>query len=239
MALPKLRQLLIPHKVQKPVDQPAYGDDMRAIESWALQVIDYVNSIPTSGGYASLTGPGQTSSPGALTQNGNLTVTGALTVNASTNNVAVNTSTGNIDLTASSTGTVALGNSSGGANVTVSSTQVSFTGSASGSVSQTLNNSELSQTVEGTDQNMEVVVGGAGTTTVFWSCGGSTSGAGLGIRVEVDGVTTQPKIGFYGATPIAQPAAVTPPTGGTTIDSQARTAINAIITILHDFGMTA
>ena len=44
-----------------------YADDMRAIETWA-------NNLST-GGYASLTGPGETTTPGALTQLGDFDVT--------------------------------------------------------------------------------------------------------------------------------------------------------------------
>lgn len=47
------------------------------------------------------------------------------------------------------------------------------------------------------------------------------------------------KLSFYGTTPVVQAAAVTAPTGGATIDTQARTAINSIITLLHNAGLTA
>lgn len=47
------------------------------------------------------------------------------------------------------------------------------------------------------------------------------------------------KLSFYGKTPIVQQVAITAPSGGTTIDSQARTAINTIITVLQNLGLTA
>ena len=47
------------------------------------------------------------------------------------------------------------------------------------------------------------------------------------------------KLGFFNATPVVQQAAITAPTGGTTIDSQARTAINSIRTELTALGLTA
>jgi hypothetical protein len=40
-------------------------------------------------------------------------------------------------------------------------------------------------------------------------------------------------------TPVAQKTAITAPTGGGTADTQARTAINDIITVLEQFGLVA
>ena len=45
-------------------------------------------------------------------------------------------------------------------------------------------------------------------------------------------------VGFYQTTPIAQQPAITLPSGGTTIDSQSRTAINSLITTLKNLGLT-
>ena len=53
------------------------------------------------------------------------------------------------------------------------------------------------------------------------------------------GTATGQKIGFFNATPVVQQAAITAPTGGATIDTQARTAINTIITTLQTLGLTA
>lgn len=47
------------------------------------------------------------------------------------------------------------------------------------------------------------------------------------------------KVGFYNKTPIAQHGAITSPSGGATIDSEARTAINSIITVIKNIGITA
>ncbi len=52
-------------------------------------------------------------------------------------------------------------------------------------------------------------------------------------------VSTSQKIGFYGTTPVDQPVTVSDPSGGTTIDSEARTAINALIDRLQEFGLIA
>lgn len=47
------------------------------------------------------------------------------------------------------------------------------------------------------------------------------------------------KIAFFGGgTPKSQQAAITPPSGGATVDSQARTAIADIITKLQTLGLT-
>jgi len=53
------------------------------------------------------------------------------------------------------------------------------------------------------------------------------------------GGSTSSLIGFYDATPIAQQTAISSPSGGSTIDSEARTAINSIITKLQTLGLTA
>lgn len=80
MALPKLVQLLIPRK--STTETAAIDTDWRTIEIWAKSVVEYVNALPTGGGYASLTGPGETSPTGALTQNGDFTINGLLDVGA-------------------------------------------------------------------------------------------------------------------------------------------------------------
>lgn len=60
---------------------------------------------------------------------------------------------------------------------------------------------------------------------------GATTGAKLGL--------TGDKIAFLGATPSARLSAITAPSGGATIDSQARTAIGLLITALQTFGLTS
>lgn len=98
--LSNLRALFIPNKAQHP-GQPGYGTDMRAIETWAAELIKAIETIPGGGGgggYASLTGPGQTVTPGALTQAGAFTISnGTLTQgggNVSLGNGWITTTTG-------------------------------------------------------------------------------------------------------------------------------------------------
>lgn len=61
---------------------------------------------------------------------------------------------------------------------------------------------------------------------------GSTTGTKIGTA------TTQ-KIGFYNATPIVQGASVADASGGVTIDAEARTAINALISRIEALGLIA
>lgn len=61
-------------------------------------------------------------------------------------------------------------------------------------------------------------------------------GSNKGTRI---GTAITQKIGFFNATPVVQQAAPVAPSGGATIDTQARTAINTLITDLHNLGLTA
>lgn len=49
---------------------------------------------------------------------------------------------------------------------------------------------------------------------------------------------TKGKIGVYGVNPVVRAATITTPTGGATIDSQARSSIGEIKTVLTNFGIT-
>lgn len=53
------------------------------------------------------------------------------------------------------------------------------------------------------------------------------------------GTASTDKLGFLGATPTSQQSHVADPSGGSTIDSEARTAINAILSTLETFGFHA
>ena len=46
-------------------------------------------------------------------------------------------------------------------------------------------------------------------------------------------------LGFLGATPVVQQSSIADPSGGTTVDSQARTAVISILDVLDAFGFTA
>ena len=53
------------------------------------------------------------------------------------------------------------------------------------------------------------------------------------------GTATSQKIAFYGGTPVDQPATVSDPSGGLTVDAEARTAINALIDRLQELELIA
>lgn len=53
------------------------------------------------------------------------------------------------------------------------------------------------------------------------------------------GTATGQKISVYGVTPVIQAGAISSPSGGATVDAQARIAIDSIRTALTNFGITA
>ncbi len=57
-----------------------------------------------------------------------------------------------------------------------------------------------------------------------------------GLRI---GMSPTEKVSLFGENPVIQQAAISPPSGGATIDSQARTAISSLITLMSTFGFTS
>lgn len=53
------------------------------------------------------------------------------------------------------------------------------------------------------------------------------------------GTATGQKVAFHNATPVVQAAHIADPSGGGTVDAEARTAINAILVVLENKGFTA
>lgn len=53
------------------------------------------------------------------------------------------------------------------------------------------------------------------------------------------GSSTTEKLSLYGVTPVVQASAISAPSGGLTVDAEARTAINSIRTALTSLGITA
>lgn len=69
---------------------------------------------------------------------------------------------------------------------------------------------------------------------------GTEAGSGGGtLRGLQIGSAITSLLGFYGVTPVDQPATVADPTGGGTIDTEARTAIGLIIDRLQELGLIA
>lgn len=87
--------------------------------------------------------------------------------------------------------------------------------------------SKVVQFDAGTIQNSDITLKG-GKNIIF----DRTTGSSIG-------TDHMEKISVYGVTPIIQQNAITAPTGGTTVDTQARTAIGTIINVLKNFGITA
>jgi hypothetical protein len=65
---------------------------------------------------------------------------------------------------------------------------------------------------------------------------GSAGGTLRGLRI---GDASTALLGFYGATPVDRPDTVADPSGGLTVDAEARTAINALIDRLQELGLIA
>lgn len=61
-------------------------------------------------------------------------------------------------------------------------------------------------------------------------------GRGSGLKI---GTASDQKLSVFGVTPVIQSVAIAAPSGGVTIDSQARTTISSLITVLKNFGITA
>jgi hypothetical protein len=65
---------------------------------------------------------------------------------------------------------------------------------------------------------------------------GSAGGIKRGVRF---GGASTDELGFFGATPVDQPATVADPSGGSTVDTEARAAIAAVIDRLQELGLIA
>lgn len=91
---------------------------------------------------------------------------------------------------------------------------------------------KISLTTKGTttEQFLSTTTGGTFTD-------GTVVNFGTSAGTKIGGATNQ-KIGFFNHSPVVQQAAIVPPSGGATVDSQARTAVDSIITELQNLGLT-
>ena len=83
-----------------------------------------------------------------------------------------------------------------------------------------------------------------GVTGILTAGGGITMADGKNIIVNTTtgtkiGTATGQKIGFWNATPVVQQTHIADPSGGATVDAEARTAINAINALCAALGLTA
>jgi len=65
---------------------------------------------------------------------------------------------------------------------------------------------------------------------------GSAGGTLRGLKI---GGASTSLLGFYGSTPVDQPATVADPSGGSTVDTEARAAVSAVIDRLQELGLIA
>lgn len=90
-----------------------------------------------------------------------------------------------------------------------------------------INTSDLLNFSIGTEFTADVTIGDS-TNIILGTTGGTKIGT-----------ATSQKLGFYNASPVDQPSHIADPSGGLTADSQARTAINAILDLLQELGLMA
>lgn len=79
-------------------------------------------------------------------------------------------------------------------------------------------------------------LGWSGNVCTIETQAGSGGGTLRGLKI---GSAITSLLGFYGVTPVDQPATVADPTGGGTVDAEARTAIIALIDRLQELGLIA
>lgn len=77
---------------------------------------------------------------------------------------------------------------------------------------------------------------GAGGDLIFQTASAGASGSSVNALVTRFRITQDAKMGFFGATPVAQQSTISDPSGGSTVDAEARSAINALIDQLQALG---
>jgi hypothetical protein len=113
-------------------------------------------------------------------------------------------------------------------------------GSAAGVVayrlSTTAHKIEVNNTYTSDTSFERLNIGWATNVCTIGTEAGSGGGTLRGLRI---GSAITSLLGFYGVTPVDQPATVADPTGGSTVDAEARTAIQNIIDRLQELGLIA
>lgn len=162
---------------------------------------------------------------------------GALNLSAGTggSGTTTNGAGGSITLTAGSSGagagtTAAAGRINLNSRVSGTSNLVGFANGSSAQGVEIYNTETSATSYE--RLNLKWAANVCTINTEKGSAGGTLRG------LKIGGAITD-LLGFYGVTPVDQPDTVADPTGGATIDSEARTAINAIIDRLQELGLIA
>jgi hypothetical protein len=113
-------------------------------------------------------------------------------------------------------------------------------GSAAGVVafrlSTTAHKVEINNTYTSDTSFERLNIGWSSNVCTIGTEAGSGGGTLRGLRI---GSAITSLLGFYGVTPVDQPATVADPTGGGTVDAEARTAIQSIIDRLQELGLIA
>jgi ribosomal protein S11 len=250
--LSELIRVFIPNKSMRQVGQPGYMTDMQQIETMfntllakAIQditstdgtvtitdpngpVVDLSAAGSGGGGYVSLTGPGETATPGALTQ------AGPFIVNSATGDVVVTTSGASsaIKLLADGTQGITISTNLGSGSVAIISNNSIGLGITNSGIPG-IQLSSTAVTIIGPGGDSEIAFALAGITL---SASGATGikvinefTATAGVIISNSGTTyfnaSAGKLGFFGATPITQPAAPT--------------TLADVITLLTNLGLCA
>jgi len=256
MGLPKW--LLIFGKSARNVEQPGYGQDMRAIENWAhalqdnmireivagsnVTITDGEGPVVTvaasggSGGYASLTGPGEGSTPGDLTQAGGFTVNDTqghgVTVNSNHGNVAVYTNTGYINLDAIGSGNIGFLTSSGTVSATVAGGTVLQCAVGHSFIGAYFNFGSSIYLSDTGSQGITITTSGS-PSVGFGFCdinakkfrvytGGPNTDEVIGTDNDLHG---NAELGFFGATPVTQQS------------SSGISTVADLVTVLKNYGL--
>ena len=188
------------------------------------------------GGPVTITaGAGGAATSASGTRVGGVGGTVTITAGAGGNGTTINGAGGSIVIVAGTGGLGAGTAASAGkinlnSRVTGTSNIVAFANATSGQKIEVYNTDTSSTSFE--RLNIEWAANVCTIGTEAGSGGGTLRGLKIGSAITS-------LLGFYGVTPVDQPATVADPTGGSTIDTEARTAIIALIDRLQELGLIA
>ena len=188
------------------------------------------------GGPVTITaGAGGAATSASGTRVGGVGGTVTITAGAGGNGTTINGAGGSIVIVAGTGGLGAGTAASAGkinlnSRVTGTSNIVAFANATSGQKIEVYNTEISSTSFE------RLKIGWATNLCTIDTEAGSDGGTLRGLRI---GSAITSLLGFYGVTPVDQPATVADPTGGAIIDAEARTAIIALIDRLQELGLIA